>query len=408
MTSLPGIRADFPIFDRASNGRPLAYLDSAASSQKPRQVLEAMQRFYETSYANVHRGAYQLSVDATEAYERARQKVARFIGASDPAEVIFTRGTTAGLNALAASWGGAQLTGDSNVVVSLMEHHANLVPWQQIAKRTGAELRHAGLDDDFQLDLTHLESLIDGHTKIVAITGMSNVLGSMPPVARVAELAHAVEATLIIDGAQLVPHAPVDVSQLGADFLVFSGHKLLGPTGIGVLWGRRALLDAMEPWEVGGEMIKDVGLFESTWADLPNKLEAGTPPIAEAVGLGVAVDYLTDIGMKTVRHHDMALTAYALDRLGHTDHVTVYGPANVERRGSAISFTMGDVHPHDLASILDSEGVAVRAGHHCAKPLMRHLGVPATARASFSVYNDESDVDALIAALRRAGEIFGL
>ena len=406
MRSLPGIRADFPIFD--GDSPRLVYLDSAASSQKPRQVLDAVTDFQATAYANVHRGAYRLSAEATDRYEGARHRIASFIGASDPAEVVFTRGATSALNAIASSWGDAHLGPDRAIMLSLMEHHANVVPWQQAAKRTGASLVYVGLDEDFQLDLDDLEAKLDERTAVVAVTGMSNVLGSMPPLRVIADAAHQAGAVVVADGAQLVPHAPVDVTALGVDFLVFSGHKMLGPTGIGVLWGRRTLLEAMEPWETGGEMIADVGLYESTWAPLPNKLEAGTPPIAQAIGLGAAVDYLTNIGMAEVRRHDMDLTSYALERIAEIDHIEVYGPRNVERRGSAISFTMGDIHPHDLATILDSENVSIRAGHHCAKPLMNHLGVAATARASFSVYNDETVVAGLAGALHKAGQIFGL
>ncbi len=405
MRGLPGIRADFPIFD----GEPrLVYLDSAASSQKPRQVLEAVNDFNAHAYANVHRGAYRLSADATDRYEGARRRVARFIGATDAAEVIFTRGATSALNAIASSWGDANLGPGRTIVLSVMEHHANIVPWQQASKRTGASLVYVGLDDDHQLDLDDLRSKVDSSTAVVAVTGMSNVLGSMPPLELIADLAHRADAVVVADGAQLVPHAPVDVASLDVDFLVFSGHKMLGPTGIGVLWGRRELLEAMEPWETGGEMIVDVGLHDSTWAPLPNKFEAGTPPVAQAIGLAAAMDYLDEIGMHEVRRHDMELTAHALERLSELDQVTVYGPRNVERRGSAISFTMGDIHPHDLATILDSRNVAIRAGHHCAKPLMDHLSVPATARASFNVYNDHEDVDLLIAGLQKAGEVFGL
>lgn len=406
MLSLPGIRADFPIFD---GGDPrLVYLDSAASSQKPRQVLDAVTDFQTTSYANVHRGAYRLSAEATDRYEGARRTVAAFIGASDPAEVIFTRGATSALNAIASSWGDANLTAADTIVLSLMEHHANIVPWQQAAKRTGASLVYAGLDEELQLDLDDLRGKIDDRTAVVAVTGMSNVLGSMPPLDVIADLAHDAGAIVVADGAQLVPHGPVDVVGLNVDFLVFSGHKMLGPTGIGVLWGRRELLDAMEPFETGGEMISDVGLYESTWAPLPNKFEAGTPPISQAIGLAAAIDYLSSIGMAEVRRHDMDLTAHALERLSEIDSVRVHGPRNVERRGGAISFTMGDIHPHDLATILDAQNVSIRAGHHCAKPLMRHLDLPATARASLSVYNDEKDVDALVEGLHKAGEVFGL
>lgn len=362
---------------------------------------------YAGYYANVHRGAYEFSLRSTEAYEAARRKVADFIGA-DPAEVIFTRGTTTALNMLASSWGGANLKTGDRILLSQMEHHSNLVPWQMVAQRTGAELVFAPLDGAYELDLEGTRRLLDERVRIISITGMSNVLGTITPIAELRPLAQSVGAVLIIDGAQLVPHTPVDVQSLGADFLAFSSHKMLGPTGVGVLWGRRELLDRMEPFEGGGEMIDDVGLHTSTWAPVPQKFEAGTPPFVEAIGLGAAVDYLADIGMATVRRDDMALTAYALAELDLIDHVTVYGPTNVEHRGGVISFTMGDIHPHDLATILDDHHVAVRAGHHCARPLMDHLGVPATARASFSVYSEQADVDQLTAALHRAGELFGL
>lgn len=398
-------RSDFPIFDR--DGTRLAFLDSAASSQKPRFVLEAMNEAYTTYYANVHRGAYQLSERSTDAYEEARRRVAMFIGA-DATEVVFTRGTTTSLNMLAFSWAGERLRPGDRILLSQMEHHANLVPWQMVAKRTGAELIFAPLDDRYELDLAATAELVDDRVRVISITGMSNVLGTMPPIGELRALANACGAVLIVDAAQLVPHAPVDVTTLGADFLAFSSHKMLGPTGIGVLWGRRELLEQMEPFEGGGEMIEDVGLHESTWAPVPHKFEAGTPPIVEAIGLGAAVEYLTEIGMHTVRKEDMALTEYALEQLEQLEPVTVYGPRNVERRGGVISFTVGDIHPHDLATILDQHGVSVRAGHHCARPLMEHLGVPATARASFSVYSGPEDVDQLVSGLRRAAELFGL
>ena len=401
------VRADFPILERQVHGRPLTFLDSAASSQKPVQVLEAMDEIYRRSYANVHRGAYQLSAESTDAYEAARRNVADFIGAKTE-EVVFTRGTTTSLNMLATRWGRDRLQPGDKIVLSVMEHHSNIVPWQMAAQQCGAELVYAPLDHDYQIDLTALADLMDERVEIVSITGMSNVLGSIAPMPEVARLAHAVGATLIVDGAQLVPHAPVSVSDLGADFLAFSGHKMLGPTGIGVLWGRQELLEEMEPFEGGGEMIATVGLYESTWAPVPQKHEAGTPPFVEAVGLGAAVDYLRNIGMDKVRRHDMELTRYALDELAKLDALTVFGPRNVERRGGTISFTLADIHPHDLATILDEHGVAVRAGHHCARPLMTHLGVPATARASFSVYNTTDDVDRLVEGLHRAATIFGI
>ena len=401
------VRADFPILERQVHGRPLTFLDSAASSQKPVQVLEAMDEIYRRSYANVHRGAYQLSAESTDAYEAARRNVADFIGAKTE-EVVFTRGTTTSLNMLATRWGRDRLQPGDKIVLSVMEHHSNIVPWQMAAQQCGAELVYAPLDHDYQIDLTALADLMDERVEIVSITGMSNVLGSIAPMPEVARLAHAVGATLIVDGAQLVPHAPVSVSDLGADFLAFSGHKMLGPTGIGVLWGRQELLEEMEPFEGGGEMIATVGLYESTWAPVPQKHEAGTPPFVEAVGLGAAVDYLRNIGMDKVRRHDMELTRYALDELAKLDALTVFGPRNVERRGGTISFTLADIHPHDLATILDEHGVAVRAGHHCARPLMTHLGVPATARASFSVYNTTDDVYRLVEGLHHAATIFGI
>lgn len=398
-------RSDFPLLNQ--QGPRLAFLDSAASSQKPQSVLDAMTEAYSTYYANVHRGAYDLSERSTNAYESARDKVAAFIGA-DPRQVIFTRGTTTSLNMLAFSWAQPRLQPGDRIMLSQMEHHANLVPWQMVAKRTGAELVFAPLDARYELDISAVEDMADERVKVISITGMSNVLGTMPPIGELRRVADSCGAVLIIDCAQLVAHAPVDVSELQADFLAFSAHKMLGPTGIGVLWGRAELLEQMEPFEGGGEMISEVGLYESTWAPVPHKFEAGTPPIVEAIGFGAAVDYLSKVGMHTVRSHDMELTEYALGRLSALDKVTVYGPANVERRGGVIAFTMGDIHPHDLATILDDNGVAVRAGHHCARPLMDHLGVPATARASFSVYSEKEDVDQLIDALIVAGGLFGL
>ncbi len=404
MIDLGHLRADFPILQ---NER-LAFLDSAASSQKPVQVIDAMVDLYRHHYANVHRGAYALSVEATAAYEEARGKVARFINAASPAEVVFTRGTTTSLNTVAFGWGLYRLQEGDRILLTIMEHHANVVPWQLVSRHTGAELVYVPLGDDYELDMAAFRELLDERVKVVSVTGMSNVLGTMPPVAEIAAAAREAGALAVVDAAQLVPHAPVDVQEMGADFLAFSGHKMLGPTGVGVLWGRPELLEEMEPFEGGGEMIADVQLYESTWAPVPQKFEAGTPPFVEAVGLGAAVDYLEKVGMATVRRHDMELTARAMERLAEVPAVTIYGPRNVERRGGTISFTMADIHAHDLATILDEEGVAVRAGHHCAKPLMRLLEVPATARASFYLYNTEADVEALIGALHRAGELFGV
>lgn len=404
MIDLGHLRADFPILQN----KRLAFLDSAASSQKPVQVIDAMVDLYRDHYANVHRGAYTLSVEATAAYEEARAKVARFINAASPAEVVFTRGTTTSLNTVAFGWGLYRLREGDRILLTIMEHHANVVPWQLVSRHTGAELVYVPLGDDYELDMAAFRELLDERVKVVSVTGMSNVLGTMPPVAEIAAAAREAGALAVVDAAQLVPHAPVDVQAMGADFLAFSGHKMLGPTGVGVLWGRPELLDEMEPFEGGGEMIADVQLYESTWAPVPQKFEAGTPPFVEAVGLGAAVDYLEKVGMATVRRHDMELTAHAMERLAEVPAVTIYGPRNVERRGGTISFTMADIHAHDLATILDEEGVAVRAGHHCAKPLMRLLEVPATARASFYLYNTEADVEALIGALHRAGELFGV
>ena len=402
------IRSDFPILDREINGRRLVFLDSAASSQKPAPVLDAVMELYRGAYANVHRGAYTLSIEATEAFEEARRKVARFLNAAREEEVIFTRSATAAVNLLAYGWGLDNLKPGDRVLTSVMEHHSNIVPWQIIARRTGAELTYLEVTDDFRIDLESAEDRFDERVKIAALSGMSNVLGTMPPVAEIARMAREAGAVLLVDGAQLVPHAPVDVQALDADFLAFSGHKMLGPTGIGVLWGRGELLERMEPAEGGGEMIRDVRLFESTWAPVPQKFEAGTPPFAEAVGLGAAVDYLSEIGMDQVLEHDRRLTAYALERLREIPGLAVQGPLDTADRGGVVSFDIPGIHAHDIATILDEHGVAVRAGHHCAKPLMRRLGLAATARASFYIYNDAEDVDALVEALGAARRLFGL
>lgn len=403
MTDLSDLRHDFPIF---SDG--VHFLDSGASSQKPVQVLEAMDHFARTSYANVHRGAYSLSVAATEAYEAARIRVAEFIGAERPEEVIFTRGTTTGLNMVAFGWGMENLDPDDRILTTVMEHHSNLVPWQMVAKRTGATLDFLTLDDDGRIDQAVLADKLTAGVKVVAITGMSNALGTIPDVASIASRAHELGARVVVDGAQLVPHRGVDVKTLGADFLAFSAHKMLGPTGIGVLWGRMGALEEMEPFEGGGEMIADVTLEGATWAPIPHRFEAGTPPIIQAVGLHAAVDYLDAIGMDRVFAHDQELTRVALERLADVPGVRIHGPKGLEDRGGVISVTMDGAHPHDLATILDEGGVAVRAGHHCAKPLMRELGVAATARISFYVYNTVDDVDAAVRGLRRAGELFGV
>jgi cysteine desulfurase/selenocysteine lyase len=403
VTNLAYLRADFPI---VSDG--VHFLDSGASSQKPIPVLEAMDKFARTSYANVHRGAYKLSIAATEAYEAARDRVAGFIGAKDSKEVIFVRGTTTAINSVAFGWGLENLGAGDRIIATEMEHHANLVPWQMVARRVGATLDHIPMTDDFRLDVDAFESMMGPDVKIVAVTGMSNVLGTIPPVKRISEIAHRHGARVVVDAAQLVPHSRVDVVETGADFLAFSAHKMLGPTGIGVLWGRMEALEEMEPFEGGGEMISDVTLHTATWAEIPHRFEAGTPPIIEAVGLHAAIDYLEDIGMDKVLQHDLDLTEIALQRVEDVPGVTIYGPPSLEDRGGVVSMVMDGVHAHDLATILDEGGVSVRAGHHCAKPLMRRLGVAATARASFYVYNTEEDIDALVTGLRRAGELFGM
>lgn len=402
------IRVDFPILAREIHGRPLVYLDSAATTQKPVQVLDAMDTYYRHHNANVHRGAYTLAEEATELYEGARAKVARFIGAADSREVVFTRGTTSAINAIAYGWGLHHLKPGDRIVLTMMEHHANVVPWQLVARHTGAELVFLPLAADYTVDTSTLDSVVDGRVKIIAVSGMSNVLGTIGPLREITEMARSVGAISVVDAAQLVPHSPTDVATLGADFVAFGAHKMLGPTGIGALWGRRDRLEEMEPAEGGGEMIRDVQLHSSTWADVPHKFEAGTPPIAEAVGFGAAVDYLSGLGMAAVREHEVAITRYALERLAEIPDLVVYGPTDLARRGGAVSFTLADIHPHDLATILDQSGVAIRAGHHCARPLMRLLDVPATARASFYVYTLPSEVDELVTALHEARRLFGV
>ena len=406
MTDLAHLRPDFPVLERRVHGNPLVFLDSAASSQKPNQVLDAMDAVYRSYYANVHRGAYLLSEESTRAYEEARTKVARFINAASRSEIVFTRGATTALNTVAFGWGMDHLQPGDKILLTMMEHHANIVPWQLVARRTGAELVYLPMTADYRLDIDRLPEFLDERVKIFSFTGMSNVTGTMPPVAEMAGMAREQGALVVVDAAQLVTHAPVDVQNLGADIVAFSGHKMLGPTGIGAMWGRPSLLEEMEPFEGGGEMISDVRLDGSTWAPVPHKFEAGTPPIVEAIGLGAAVDYLEKISMESVRRHGQELTSYALDQLAGLPAVNVFGPADLSQRGGVISFALGDVHPHDVATILDQEGIAVRAGHHCAKPLTRALGVPATVRASFQVYNTTADVDALIAGLGKVQKVF--
>jgi cysteine desulfurase/selenocysteine lyase len=402
------LKADFPIFERQVNGRPIVYLDSANSTQKPRSVNDAMVRFTNTSYAPVNRSSYQLAVEANDAYEGARSKAARFINAPAAHEVIFTKNATEGLNLVVRAWGGANLRAGDVVVLTHMEHHANIVPWHQLAAERGIVLRWVPLTADGLLDLSELDHLLDG-AKVFAFTAMSNVLGTINPVAALCAAAHRHGALAVVDGCQSVPHSVTDVQAMGADFLAFSSHKLCGPTGLGVLWGREDLLETMPPFLGGGNMIADVRLDGFTPAELPHKFEAGTPPIIEAVGFGAALDYISAIGMTNIRRHEMALTAYAMstlkDRYG--DDITIHGTENTELRGATISFAFRGIHPHDVSQVLDQSNVYVRAGHHCAKPLMRILGVGATARASFYVYNDRADADALAGALDNASDLFG-
>ena len=406
--SITEIRNDFPILSRTVHGKPLVYLDSTASSQKPRSVIETMSVYYESYNANVHRGVYEISEEATAAMEKARVKVARFINARQSKQIIFTRNTTESINLVAYSWGNANIAAGDVIVLTEMEHHSNLIPWQLLAQRTGARLEFIPITDDGLLRLDIYEELLRQQPKLVAFTHMSNVLGTINPAREMIAQAHAVGATVLIDAAQSVPHLPVDVQALDADFLCFSGHKMLGPTGIGVLYGKRDLLEAMPPFMGGGDMIRTVGLRQSTWNDLPWKFEAGTPAIAEAIGMGAAVDYLNSLGMKNVMQHEQELTHYAMEQLQAVPGLTIYGP-EAAQRGGVVSFTLGDIHPHDLASILDQEaGVAVRAGHHCAQPLMERLGIAATARASFYVYTIQEEIDALVQGLHRAIQIFNL
>lgn len=402
------VKADFPLLQRESHGRPLVFLDSAASSQKPQVVIDAMSTFYETINANVHRGVYEIAEAATNAVEAARHEIGRFIGAPDPAtEVLFSKNATESLNLVAQSWGRANLGPGDAIVLSVLEHHANIVPWFQLQAEKGFEIRWIPVTADAQLDLTDLDRLLDG-AKLLSVTAMSNVSGAIPPIAELTERAHAAGALVCLDACQYVPHVPTDLAAMGVDFAAFSGHKMLGPTGIGVLWGREALLDAMPPFLGGGGMILNVTTEGFVPAALPAKFEAGTPPIAEIVGLGAAVRYLEGLGMEAVREHEVSLTAYALrtlhDRLG--DQLTIHGPSEPAARGGVLSLALDGVHPHDLSQVLDEHAVCVRPGHHCAKPLMKALGVGATARASLYVYNDTDDVDALADALEHAASFF--
>jgi cysteine desulfurase/selenocysteine lyase len=400
---MPVDRADFPLLAAHPD---LHYLDSAATSQKPRAVLDAMMKYYACDNANPHRGAYALSARATERYHEARERIAKFVGVRDSARLIFTRGTTESLNLVATAWGGANIGTGDEIVITGLEHHANFVPWQLLANGVGARLRICGITEHGEVDADQLESLVNARTKVVAFNHVSNALGSINEVATLAKIARRVGAVVVCDGAQAAPHLPLDLDALDVDFYAFSGHKMLGPMGSGVLVGTRALLEAMPPYQSGGDMIEYVGDERTTWNVLPHKFEAGTPNVADAVGLAAACAYLDALGMAAVRKHEQELTALATTRLLAIPDVRVYGPAP-EHRSGVVSFTVGDIHPHDLATILDENGVCIRAGHHCAQPLMRRLNVPATARASFYVYNTEADVDALVAGVQRAREVFG-
>jgi cysteine desulfurase / selenocysteine lyase len=401
------LRGDFPILERPVHGKPLAYLDSANSSQKPRQVLEALSEFYETSYANVHRAVYELGERATAAYEGAREKLRNFVNAESAREVIFTRNATEGLNLVAYAWGLDNLGPGDLVLVTELEHHSNFVPWQYIARRTGAQFAAIPIDEGGELRLDALDELESrGRVKVVACGLVSNSLGTINPVERLAAWAHDRGAIMVVDACQAAPHRPLDVQALGCDFLAFTGHKMCGPTGIGVLWGRRELLQGMAPFELGGEMIRKVTVEKTTWNELPHKFEAGTPPIAQAVGLGAAVDYLGEVGLEGVERHEAELVEHALGRLGEVPGVTVYGPP-AERRGGIVSFNVEGIHPHDVAQIVDRDGVAVRAGHHCNQPLMTRLGVAATTRASFYLYTLPEEIDRLVEGIHKARTLFG-
>jgi len=401
------VRDDFPILKRKARGKALVYLDSAATSQKPKSVIDAIGDYYRRYNANVHRAVYELGEESTREYEGAREKIAKFIGAKDSREIVFTRGTTESINAVAYAWGikGPLQNGDE-ILTTVMEHHSNLIPWYFVQDVKGVKLKWIDIDDDGRLRMEQYDDLITEKTKVVTVTHVSNVLGTINPIKEIAERAHQVGAICVVDGAQSAPHMPVNVADLGCDFYTVSGHKMCGPTGSGVLWGRYEVLQKMEPFLGGGEMIREVHKGWAKWNDVPYKFEAGTPNIEGAIGLGAAVDYLTGIGMAKVRRHEEEITKYALEEMGKVDGVVTYGPSDVKARGGVVAFNVGDVHAHDVASILDVEGIAIRSGHHCAQPLMERLDVPATSRASFYVYNNAEDVDRLAAAIRKVQEIF--
>jgi len=406
MLDVTTIRKDFPILSQEINGRPLVYLDSAATTQKPRQVIDALVRYYETSNANIHRGVHTLANRATDQYEGTRETVRRFIGGGETSEIIFTRNTTEAINLVAHAWGNHAINEGDEIVLSVMEHHSNIVPWQLLAARNHATVRFAELTPEGELDLDSLRGLLSPRTRLVAITHVSNVLGTINPVAEVVEMAHAAGALVLLDAAQSVPHMAFDAAALGVDFVAFSAHKMLGPTGVGVLWARRELLAEMQPFLGGGDMISRVRQEGSTWADLPHKFEAGTPNIADVIAFGAAIEYLEALGMSEVREHEKQLTAYAMEKLRALPGLTIHGPLDAEKRGGVVAFSMADAHPHDVATIADGHGVAIRAGHHCAQLLLPHLGVSATSRASFAIYNHEGEVDVLVEALEHVGKVF--
>ncbi len=406
MYDIEAVRKDFPILSRQVHGKPLVYLDNAATTQKPRLVIDELVRYYETYNANVHRGVHTLSEEATDAYEKAREKVNRFIKSQyGPESIVFVRNTTEAINLVANAWGRKNLQPGDEVLISVIEHHSNMIPWQLITEERGATLRYIDIDDEGRLNMEDFRSLLGPKTKMVALAHASNVLG-INPIEEITALAHEQGALVLVDGAQSVPHLPVNVAELGCDFLAFSAHKMLGPTGIGALWARPALLKAMDPYQGGGSMISRVTMEGSTWADLPEKFEAGTPNIADAIGFGAAIDYLEAIGMDNVREHEKEISAYAVEQLGAVPGVTIYGPKDPEERIGVLSFNLGDVHPHDLSQVLDQYGVAVRAGHHCAQPLMRRLDCVATARASFYLYNTKAEIDVLVEAVKEAARYF--
>jgi cysteine desulfurase/selenocysteine lyase len=402
------IRKDFPILERMVHGNPLVYFDNAATSQKPRQVIEALVDYYENHNANIHRAVHTLGEEATAAYEAAREKVARFINAPSSESIIFTRNTTEAINLVAYTWANANIREGDEILLTEMEHHSNLIPWQRLASEKGATIRYIGLTDEQALALEGLETLFESNTKMLAMPHVSNSLGTINPIERIAREARQRGVMLLVDGAQGAPHLPVDVQAIGCDFYAFSSHKMLGPTGVGVLYGRKELLEEMDPFLGGGEMIRKVTFEGATWNDLPWKFEAGTPNIADVIALGAAIDYLSDLGMENVRAHEVEITSYALDRLRQVSDIAIYGPADPAERGGVVSFNFGEIHPHDVGQVLDQYGVAIRAGHHCTQPLMRSLGVSGTARASFYVYNTPQEVDVMIDALTAARDIFKL